>query len=285
MTTSQLLNVGCGQTFHPAWVNVDMKSSSLHVIEHDLTRGLPFPDKTFGVCYSSHVLEHLEREEAGLFLREQKRVLQDGGIVRVVVPDLEQICRNYLAFLAELLAGNRGAEFKYDYTLLELFDQVVRDETGGELLRLWYTGKIADPDFVRSRSGIEAEGILSPQPRRAPAAPLKKNAPLRRIGRQIATGWMRARLRMAEAFVAILLGARGTGALRVGLFRRSGEVHRVMYDRFSLTRLLRAQGFRDVRFVSATKSQIPNFDQYGLDAVEGVTRKPDSIFVEATRGD
>lgn len=285
MKNIPLLNIGCGQTFHPDWVNVDMKSSSAHVIEHDLTRGLPFPDKSFQACYSSHVLEHLRSEDVGAFLREQKRVLNKGGILRIVVPDLEQICRNYLEFLDQLLAGKQGLEFKYDYTMLELFDQVVRDDPGGEMLRLWLSGKIADPAFVRIRNGQEADNILIGRVQNKIESTAGQYSSTRRVGRRISASWLRLRHGIAHAAVAALLGGAGTKALRTGFFRSSGEVHRVMYDRYSLPRLLRIHGFDDVQKVAASESQIPHFDRYSLDVIKGIIRKPDSIFFEATRGD
>lgn len=62
----------------------------------DLRKGIPFPDQTFDAVYHCHVLEHIDREAAPVFLRECRRVLRSGGILRVVVPDLEQLARIYL---------------------------------------------------------------------------------------------------------------------------------------------------------------------------------------------
>lgn len=43
------------------------------------------------------MLEHLSRAEAVLFLRETRRVLCAGGVLRLVVPDLERLAEEYLA--------------------------------------------------------------------------------------------------------------------------------------------------------------------------------------------
>lgn len=152
----RLLNIGCGGTYHRDWVNIDLISNSPCVIQHDLTKGLPFESDSFDACYSSHVLEHLSKQEADFFIKEQKRILIKGGIIRVVVPDLETICRNYIRYLDELVSGESSHEFRYDYSLLELYDQTSRDCPGGELLKLWSSQNISDLDFVAIRTGKEA---------------------------------------------------------------------------------------------------------------------------------
>jgi predicted SAM-dependent methyltransferase len=50
---------------------------------------LPFKDNSISVIYTSHVLEHLSIEENEHFFNEAKRILKKNGIVRVIVPDLE----------------------------------------------------------------------------------------------------------------------------------------------------------------------------------------------------
>jgi predicted SAM-dependent methyltransferase len=63
---------------------------------HDVRNPLPFPTDSADVIYSSHLLEHLYFEEAGKLVRECFRVLKAGGVLRVVVPDLGAIVREYL---------------------------------------------------------------------------------------------------------------------------------------------------------------------------------------------
>lgn len=63
---------------------------------HDVRKPLPFPDGTASAIYASHVLEHLYFQEARKLLLESFRVLADGGVLRVVVPDLKAIVEEYL---------------------------------------------------------------------------------------------------------------------------------------------------------------------------------------------
>jgi SAM-dependent methyltransferase len=64
---------------------------SADIVIHDLRKPLPFPDNSFCAVYGSHVLEHLYLEQAKRLLKECLRVLQPGGVLRLVVPDLQAI--------------------------------------------------------------------------------------------------------------------------------------------------------------------------------------------------
>jgi hypothetical protein len=94
---------------------------------------------------------------------------------------------------------------------------------------------------------------------------------------------MRFRTLLAEGVVTLLLGNKGKTALRQGLFRVSGEIHQWMYDRFSLRRALLEAGFTDVHVCSADESRILGFTGYNLDTINGVVRKPDSLFMEGVK--
>jgi ubiquinone/menaquinone biosynthesis C-methylase UbiE len=89
------LNLGCGSRFHPTWTNLDAISSNAAVRACDLNKGIPFPDNSFQVVYHSHVLEHFPKDKAFELMQECRRVLETGGVIRVAVPDLEQIVRMY----------------------------------------------------------------------------------------------------------------------------------------------------------------------------------------------
>ena len=61
----------------------------------DLAQPLPYPDGAFEAAFGSHVLEHLTPGEAEGVLRELHRVLRPGGVVRIAVPDLDQVIAGY----------------------------------------------------------------------------------------------------------------------------------------------------------------------------------------------
>lgn len=276
-----LLNVGCGSTFHPRWVNVDFNAASTGVIACDIREGLPFADGAFQACYSSHVLEHLTPAEAARLLREMHRVLVPGGVVRVVVPDLELVVRDYLRALERALAREPGADDDYDWMMIQLLDQSVRRSTGGAMSEFWRDASRQNVEFVVARAGLEAEQVIA-QSRTGSAG--ERRSLLERMRSRTAADLMRAlQRRAAKAVVRAIAGRSVDEAFAEGLFRNSGEVHHWMYDRYSLERSLAHAGFVEVQTRSATESLIPAFASFELDVVAGRVRKPDSLFVEAVK--
>ena len=56
-----------------------------------------------------------------------------------------------------------------------------------------------------------------------------------------------------------------------------------MYDRFSLSRLLRQVGFDGIRKLDPFTSDIPDWSRYELDVKEGLPFDPASLFMEARK--
>jgi ubiquinone/menaquinone biosynthesis C-methylase UbiE len=50
---------------------------------------LPLADASADVVYTSHMVEHMTRDEARQFLAEARRVLRPGGVLRIAVPDID----------------------------------------------------------------------------------------------------------------------------------------------------------------------------------------------------
>ncbi len=263
--------------FHPDWVNLDSSVSVPGVIKHDLRRGLPFPDASFDVAYGSHVLEHLEPGAAAQLLRECHRVLKPGGIARIVVPDLEAIARLYLEALGAAAAGEEQAEFRYDWAILEMYDQGVRTASGGRMAAC-LGRKLSEREarFVESRIGREAMQQAAP-------APSSRSVPARSALRRLRSAARELRTQAAAACARLFLGADGATALREGLFRRGGEVHQHMYDHYSLQRAMGQAGFMQMRRCSEGASDIPEFARFGLEVREGQARKPDSLYLEGRK--
>lgn len=248
--TSAMLNLGCGRHFHPTWMNMDIVSFDPAVIQYDIQSGLPFADGSFQVVYHSHVLEHLPRPRAAAFLKECNRVLKPGGILRVVVPDLETIARLYVKYLDGALQGDLEAAQRHEWMTLELLDQMVREQSGGEVLKFWKLNPMPAEDFITERVGQELKvcrELLAAQPPGAAEPPPPSEAEIAR-------------------------------------FRQGGEVHKWMYDRVSLRALLERCGFTDATACRANESRIADFNNYLLDVnADGSTRKPDSFFMEARK--
>jgi predicted SAM-dependent methyltransferase len=269
----KLLNIGCGNTYHHAWVNIDVEPVSPDIRRHDAGMLLPFEDNSYDACYCSHVLEHLYCNDALFLLKEIYRILKPGGIVRVVVPDLEDIVRTYLSTLEQTLSAKEGAEHSYDWIVLELIDQMVRNTSGGQMEQFIRKCPVDAREFVQLRIGNEAERIWKSEQR--------KGGILLQLQRKSAWWFFnKIRFSLVCCFARLIGGRSGLRSVREGWFRTSGEVHRWMYDRFSLGRLLENAGFNDVSVCSPDFSRIPQFSSYGLDVIDGEVRKPDSLFME-----
>jgi predicted O-linked N-acetylglucosamine transferase (SPINDLY family)/predicted SAM-dependent methyltransferase len=92
------LHIGCGQNIFEDWINIDIEANHPQVdLLCDVRNGLPFEDASCSFIYNEHVLEHLTAEEGLFFLKECRRVLQPGGILRVAMPNLEYIVKHYIS--------------------------------------------------------------------------------------------------------------------------------------------------------------------------------------------
>lgn len=117
------LHLGCGLNVVEGWLNVDgswnarlakyprlrRALAAAHVIPReaakvewrgdlrilDVRDPLPFATGSYDAIYASHLLEHLYLDDALRLLRECFRVLRPGGVLRLVVPDLKAIVREY----------------------------------------------------------------------------------------------------------------------------------------------------------------------------------------------
>lgn len=279
------VNLGCGSRYHPDWINIDMVSRGPDVMAHDLSKGIPLPDASCDVAYHSHVLEHLRRADALPFMRECYRVLKPGGILRVAVPDLERICRIYLQKLEAaskgdaLLCTPSASRDDYEWIMLEMYDQTVREESGGQMVTYLRQNPLPNEAFVYERIGQEGRELVKSL-RSRQSAPPTWGKRLRALPRRI----RRLPRAIRDLLLIGLLGKDGLQALKIGHFRLGGQVHQWMYDRYSLAQLMLAAGFREPTVCSATESQIPNWSSFNLDTLpDGTVNKPDSLFMEAIK--
>ncbi|MCI5164704.1 MAG: methyltransferase domain-containing protein [Candidatus Electrothrix sp. GM3_4] len=277
----QLLNIGCGNRFHQEWVNIDKVPGNPSVKQCDVERGLLFPDCHFDVVYHSHVLEHFEVMEAKKFIGECYRVLKSEGVLRVAVPDLEQVVLCYLKSLQQITDGNADATYDYEWIMLELYDQVVRNTSGGQMAAFLNRESIPNREFIIKRCGVEVENLM-------------RRFELHRIDKQnkvvSETKFPSLSLQLKiifrnfrEQIIKILLGSE-YNALKVGRFRCLGENHQWMYDRVSLYTILEEHGFIKIVQQDAGKSYIPDWAAFNLDTEpDGITSKPDSLYMEAVK--
>jgi hypothetical protein len=240
-----LVNVGCGASYHPAWKNFDIRPvNNEQISKFDIRSGIPLPDKSSKFVYSSHFLEHLTRGEAIDFLGECNRILSDSGLIRIVIPDLQRTIEEYVVCLNGALDGDHLLQQRYEWVIHELIDQLVRHSPGGDMLSFVSSLDKDLREYVANRVGDWALRVPAGIP--APSKP--------------------------------------SDSIAIGDFRLSGEAHLWMYDRYSISLLLRKTGFEDIRFFDSFNSQLDGFNDFHLDSSDGVRpRKPDSLYIEARK--
>jgi len=278
------LNLGCGYRFHPDWTNVDFVSTGEGVIAHNLREGIPFLDSSFDVIYHSHVLEHFSKKEAELFVRECYRVLRPQGVLRVVVPDLEQIVRIYLTALEKASSGLPEWAFNYEWISLEMYDQTVRNNPGGEMATYLYRKQLPNKEFILERWGIEAKNLIEAASKQGKEIdPVTRQEGIFEKLLKNVYRFFRYRNYRKELLLKGILG-KEYNALQIGRFCQSGEVHQWMYDRYSLGVILKKCGMENIVQRTATESYIADWPSFNLDTEpDGTIYKPDSLFMEAIK--
>lgn len=121
------LNLGCGHIQPQCWINVDGSNrawlaSRLNWLDRclvamkilsptdfsesimwaNLLKRFPWKSGSVDVIYLGEMLEHFTKEEAEHVLRECRRVLRSGGIIRIRVPDNAAFWRKYLSEYDEM---------------------------------------------------------------------------------------------------------------------------------------------------------------------------------------
>lgn len=280
----RLLNLGCGNCFHKDWINIDFTSKSKLVVQHNLLNGIPLKDSSIDVVYHSHVLEHFSRKDGENFIKECHRVLKKGGIIRVAVPDLESIAKEYLRNLELANKGDVDAANNYNWIKLELLDQMVRNKSGGEMAKYLYQPNVPNEHYVFKRIGLEGKNLrndyLKKQPKRIS---LGNGSPYKTSRIKTIKKYIKNLIRHTLIALKLREPVPNSEFFKIGSFRLSGEIHQWMYDSYSLKKLLLKTGFLEVRVCTAFQSQIENWEQYELDVVAGEVRKPDSLFIEGRK--
>jgi len=271
------LNLGSGPHPHPGFVNVDLNAAE-GVIAHDVTMGIPFPDRTFDLVYHSTMLSHLRPREAAALTAECLRVLKPGGVLRVVTEDLERMCRTYLQKLEDAWAGRRESADDYDWMILELYDQATREYSGGRMFEYLAQDPVPNVEFICARFGPQGRTMLAAVAERARA----RAATARGSWRSRLSGYKAAAKRAA---LLRLLGPQKFRALALGQFRlSSGEVTHQMYDRFSLMRLLLGAGFLEVALRNAAESGYAEWRDVNVDLTPtGEPVRPHALIMEGVR--
>lgn len=266
------INIACGDSYVESWCNFDYAPHSPAIRQADLLERLPVSDDTAELVYTSHFLEHVPRKQVVPFLSECFRITKSKGHVRLVLPDLEELCRTYLA------ERQHGKQEKADFLVLEMLDQCVRSFPGGEL-GVYYAHLQASPnshvemiEYVRCRTGHVIQ-----------SAP--EGGTMNRWSRLLQnpkTFMVDLQRRYCRAVLMLLPSAFRQQNVSLAA---TGERHASMYDFHMVDQLLRQVGFVNVHRMTATTSNISDFPFYPLDLAEdGLPRKgAESMYIEACK--
>ena len=234
--------------------------------------GFPYPDSSFEAVYSSHVLEHFDRDQGRFLVAESYRLLRKGGVFRVVVPDLQGSCNEYLRILS--LTDNATKEKLYSWIIIEMIDQMVRNVPSGEMGS--FLSKVMtsnDEEFKRYVRSRTQNTKWLPSSKATFTEKLNKIT-IQKLSTKISYWY----LQLLSHFIPNSL--RSMVFIQTGI----GERHRWMYDEFSLKLLLRDVGFKDVRRVEFNVSSILDFNSDNLDRnPDGQPYKHNSIYMEGLK--
>lgn len=113
------IHVGSGPINLQGWVNIDARPAS-HI--HLTSEGFSlkeFADGEIEEIYMCHVLEHFSFQEVRSILKNFRKKLQPGGVLRLSVPDFDKLIKIYkannnrLEVVKYALMG--GQDYEYNY--------------------------------------------------------------------------------------------------------------------------------------------------------------------------
>ena len=219
---------------------------------YDVRRRLPFEDNTFDAVYAMHVIEHLSPREGLHFVQELKRVLKPGGICRLSTPDLEDIARNYFKrFHAALENPSEKNTCDYHWAQLEVFDQLVRRKSGGEMVEAIKAGHFNE-DYLKERYGdvyTEFNAAMAKELEEKIAAQRQAERTTATAPRSIAYERELEKIQQHMNWDP----------------RKMLEFNKWMYDRLSLGILIKDGGLIEYRVKDYKSSDIKNWDRYQFD--------------------
>lgn len=263
------LNLACGGTFVQSdiWQNCDFSPEAKQILQLDLLKEFPFKNDSFHLLYSSHFVEHIPKENLIFFLRECFRVIAPGGLLRLVLPDFENIAREYL----KNIDSRKFMEAEFNIT--ELIDQCVRVKPGGELIN-WYHMAAENEQlksYIEGRTGkVLSKNIF---------LTVKKSR-----FKKITFGKLKKYLERRIFFTLINLFPEWIKTYHFSE-TSTGEKHFWMYDFYSISKSLQSVGFGEIVKLTAFESNDQDFPIFPLDVnEEGKSRKgAESMYIEARK--
>ena len=89
------INLGCGPIAQSGWINCDTRDMRGVDLRCDVVDGLAFVSDCADYIAAIHVLQDLAYAQIVPALREVRRVLKPGGVLRLAVPDIDRTISAY----------------------------------------------------------------------------------------------------------------------------------------------------------------------------------------------
>lgn len=114
------LHLGCGSKHIDGFINIDARELESVDVVDDVRVLDKFNTNSVSLIYASHILEHITRLEYTNVLSRWYELLEDGGVLRIAVPDIEKVFEHYskykdLRTLRGFLWGGQSYGFNYHY--------------------------------------------------------------------------------------------------------------------------------------------------------------------------
>lgn len=272
------LNLACGIYYvsDSDWINVDWEANSSAVLQMDLSKPLTFESETFDFIYTSHFIEHITYLQAERLLTECYRLLSPGGAIRIITPDFEKICREYLRQI------DLGILQKSEYLKFTLIDQMVRNKPGGES-GTWRALSLKDNDlrgFISHWSGTPVgQGVIETLTESNITSLWIRAEKVLKNPRRLKSYLMWKYFKMIS-----LLFPKWFRRQHIS-FCRPGERHLYLFDFNSLKTLMEKIGFSEITRSAANSSITGRSDIFrlDLDSDEKPRKGAESMYVEARK--
>jgi predicted SAM-dependent methyltransferase len=139
------LHWGCGDKPVPGWLNSDRRQTPGIDVVADIRHGLPLADGSIDYAVAIHALQDLAWLEIVPALKELRRVLRPGGVLRLGLPDMDRAIAAY----------QRG-----DAAYFHVPDRDA-NSVGGKLVAqlIWYGSTRTPMNFEAAREFLEQAGF------------------------------------------------------------------------------------------------------------------------------
>jgi predicted SAM-dependent methyltransferase len=156
------LNLGCGPSIFPNYVNIDIVNTKADIID-DMVVLSKIEICTADLIYSSHSIEHLEHCVLQSALKRWYEVLKENGALIIRCPNGEVWCREWLqatdtrrygTHLQNPILGLPNSNMRHKNIISKGMLQMYVEEAGFEIVELFETGRRnADLVAILSKGG------------------------------------------------------------------------------------------------------------------------------------